>query len=91
MTEAACRPLPAMGTIAEREQRPDRFAELLECLADMMVETRRQCIEMAPHDGSDDERVHEAIARLIELEHSLGEVGFKAASVHQALQHLRLI
>jgi len=91
MTEAACRPLGTVGTIAEREQRPDRFAELLECLADLMVETRRQSVVLAPHHDSDDERVREAIARLVELEHSLGEVGFEAASVHQQLQHLHLI
>ncbi len=91
MTEAACQPLRTVGTIAEREQRPDRFAELLVCLADLMVETRRQHSEMAPHQDSDDERVQEAIARLIELEHSLGEVGLEAASVHQLLQHLQLI
>jgi hypothetical protein len=91
MTEAGCQPLRTVGTIAEREPRPDRFAELLVCLADLMVETRRQHSEMVPYQDSDDERVHEAIARLIELEHSLGEVGLEAASVRQLQHHLHLI
>jgi hypothetical protein len=77
--------------IAEREERPDRFAELLECLADLLVETRRQREDIVQHRGTDDPRVRQAIARLAGVERSLGEVGVEAASVHQLLQHLRLI
>ena len=91
MTGAACRPLRTLAPIAEREQRPDRFAELLECMADLLVETRRQRVEIAQHRGSEDQRVREAIARLTEMERSLEEVGVEAASVHQLLQHVHLI
>jgi hypothetical protein len=60
-------------------------------MADLLVETRRQRVEIAQHRGSDDPRVREAGARLAELERSLGEVGVEAASVHQLLQHVRLV
>jgi hypothetical protein len=91
MTDPACRPLRTLAPNAEREQRPDRVAELLECMADLLVEARRQRVEIAQHRDSDDPRVRDAIARLTELEHSLAEVGVQAASVHQQLQHVRLI
>jgi hypothetical protein len=91
MINATCRPLCTLAPTAEREQRPDRFAELLECMADLLVETRRQREEIAQHYGSDDLRVSEAIARLTELQRSLEEVGVEAASAHQMLQHIHLI
>ena len=75
----------------ERDQRPDRFGELLECMADLLVETRRQRAEIAQDPGSDDPRVAEAIARLNELERSLSDVAGRSASVHQLLQHVHLI
>jgi hypothetical protein len=77
--------------IAEREHRPDRLAELLECLADLLVETRKQRAEIARDRDSDDPRVPEAIGRLAELEGSLGDLAVEAASVHQLLQHVHLI
>ena len=40
---------------------------------------------------ADDPRVVAAIARLTELERSLGEVGAEAAAAHQLLQHIHLI
>ncbi len=76
---------------AERDQRPDRVGELLECMADLLVETRRQRAEIAQDLGSDDPRVAEAIAHLNELERSLSEVAVQSASVHQLLQHVHLI
>jgi hypothetical protein len=91
MTDAACLPLGTVRPIAEREQLPDRFVELLECMADLLVETRRQRAEIARHRGSDDPRVRGAIARLSEFERSLEGVGAEAASVHQVLQHVHLI
>ncbi len=90
MTNSACKPLTTLVPIAERQQRPDRFLELLECMADLLVETRSQRIEIARHDG-DDPRVHAAVAQLTELERSLEDVGVQAASVHQLLQHVHLI
>jgi hypothetical protein len=91
MTDAACRPLGTLAPVAERELRSDRFAELLECMADLLVETRQQRQEIAQSCGSDDPREREAIARLIELEGSLEGVGVEAASVHQLLQHVHLM
>jgi hypothetical protein len=60
-------------------------------MADLLVETRRQRMEIAHHRSGDDPRVMAAIARLTELERSLGEVGVEAASAHQLLQHIHLI
>jgi len=88
MTDATCMPL---RTIPEREQRPDRFAELLECMADLLIETRRQRVAIAHDRRSDDPRVRDAQTRVAELERSLGDVGAEAATVHQVLQHVHLI
>ena len=41
MTDAACRPLRTLAPITEPE-RFDRLAELLECMADLLVEVRRR-------------------------------------------------
>jgi len=60
-------------------------------MADLLVQTRRQRVEIAQYRGSDDSRVRDAIVRLTELERPLGEVGVEAASVHQLLQHVHLI
>jgi hypothetical protein len=91
MTDADCRPLTTLVPIAEREQRPDRLAELLECLADLRVEARKQQTQITRHRDSDDPRVPEALARVRELERSLAEVAAEAASAHRLLQHLHLI
>jgi hypothetical protein len=91
MTDAACTPLRPLAPSTEHEQSSDRFAELLECMADLLVETRRQRVEIAQRRGSDDPRVAAAIARLTELEHSLGDVGVEDASAHHLLQHIHLI
>lgn len=92
-TNAASRPVLAPAAIAEREQRPDRIAGLLECMADLLVELRTQRAEITELQShrSDDPRAHMAIARLSELERSLAELGREAASVHRLLQHVRLI
>jgi hypothetical protein len=60
-------------------------------MADLLVETRRQRIEITRPYGSEDPRVHEVITRLTELEGVIGEVGIEAASVHQLLQRVHLI
>jgi hypothetical protein len=62
MTAAVCTPLRPIAPTAEREERPDRLAELLECMADLLVETRRQRMQIT--SASDDPRAREAIARL---------------------------
>ena len=89
MVRAACTPLPTLSPIADGEQHPDRLAELLECLADLLVETGRQRAELTQHYGSSPQ-AQDAIVRLAEVERSLGTVGAEAASVHQLLQHLHL-
>jgi hypothetical protein len=91
MTDAACTPLKMIGPTVEREQRADRLAELLECMADLLVETRQQRVEIERHAGSDDPRVREAITGLTQLEGSLAAVGVETASVHQQLQHVHLV
>lgn len=91
MTAPVCRPLSPHPPIAEVEERVDRFAELLECMADLLVETRRQRIEITRPYGSEDPRVREVITRLTELEGVIGEVGIEAASVHQLLQRVHLV
>jgi hypothetical protein len=90
MTEAVCSPLPTPA-FSERELRPDRFGELLECLADLLVATTRQRAEITGLQDSDDPRVREALERLTHVERSLGELSVEAASVHQLLQRTRLI
>jgi hypothetical protein len=47
MTDAACTAVRTLAPTAEREQRPDRFVELLACMADLLVETRRQHEEIS--------------------------------------------
>jgi type VI protein secretion system component VasF len=91
MTDSACAPLRTSAPIAQRERDRDRFAELLECMADLLVETRRQHEEISQNPGNGDPLVTEAIARLAEMERSLEAAGIEAAGVHQLLQHLHLI
>jgi hypothetical protein len=91
MTGAVCRPMNSHPPVAEVEQRPDRFAELLECLADLLVEARRQRVEIGQTGASEDPRARELITRITELERLIGKVGVEAASVHQLLQHVHLI
>jgi hypothetical protein len=70
-----CAPIGTLATVAECEQSPGRLAELLECMADLLGQTRGRCVEIARDPGSDDPRVlREVLARLAELERSLEEV-----------------
>lgn len=91
MTQADCQPLSTLVLPSEREDRPDRLADLLECLADLVVETHRcrGLLEQLP--GGSDVRVQTSITDLERLEHKLRAVGMEAASVHQRLVHERLI
>jgi hypothetical protein len=75
----------------ERERQPDRFVELLECLADLLVETDRQRARIVSLADVTYWRAHAALERLSELERVLKQVGLEAAAVHQLLQHERLI
>lgn len=42
MTDATCRPVAAPLTVSERESQSDRMTELLDCLADLLVQTAEQ-------------------------------------------------
>lgn len=86
MTE--CASMWMLATVTESEQRADRLRALLETMADLLSETRRQRVEIARDLGRDDPRVREAVARLAELERSLEEGGAEAVSVHKLLQHV---
>jgi hypothetical protein len=91
MTGPSCQPLSTLTPMGGPEQRPDRLAELLECLADLMVEARRGRLALTQHESSDDPRVLRAIDRLSELERRVADVGAEAALVHQELQRDHLI
>jgi hypothetical protein len=91
MTDATCSPVETPTPTEGREHTPDRLAELLACMADLLVETRKQRAALVRHRRADDPRVLEAIRRLGDLEGSFEQVGVEAASVHQQLQHLRVI
>ena len=89
MTDATCRPVAAPLTVSERESQSDRMTELLDCLADLLVQTaeQRATIERAVGDST----ARHALGRLADLEQMLKGVGLEAASVHQLLQHEHLI
>ena len=65
--------------------------ELLDCLAELLVETRGERQRIQDANLSEDPRVFEAVERLADVESSLCDVAADAADVHQRLQHLRLI
>ncbi|HEV3129249.1 MAG TPA: hypothetical protein VGY32_09720 [Solirubrobacteraceae bacterium] len=88
MVGAQCRPIP---TATENGQSPDRFLELLDCLADLRVEATKQRVEICQARGLDDPRVGELVGRLAELELELGRLSVDAAAAHQLAQHIHLI
>jgi hypothetical protein len=92
MTTANCTPINSTARIRERELRPDRLADLLECLADLVVQTGQQRRTIEPMAKvAAGESTHDAIQRLAALEDTLMQVGLEAAAVHQLLQHEHLI
>ena len=91
MTGAVCAPLSTLVSTAECERRPDRFVELLDCLADLLVQARGERQRIQDANLSGDPRVSEALERLADVEGSLVNVAADAAQVHQQLRHLRLI
>ena len=91
MMDASCNQVAWPPPSAERDERPDRLGELLECLADLRVETARQREQVeAAHDRADP-RAREAVRRLVEAERLLGQLSAQAAIAHQSLRHARLI
>jgi hypothetical protein len=91
MTYASCRPVPLLAPVTELDQAPDRFVELLDCLADLLVETGNQRTEIAARCDCADRRVQEAVERVTELELSLRTVSGEVAAVHQLLQRVQLV
>jgi hypothetical protein len=93
MTTSTCIPINGPAHVRERELRPDHLADLLECLADLVVETgqQRRVIEPLATNAAAGEPRYEAIRRLAALEDALKQLGLEAAAVHQLLQHEHLI
>ena len=91
MTDPVCTPVGKLVRLSKRVPAPDRFVELLECLADLLVATDRQMLQIAQAQDGDDARVRAATERLAGLGRSLRELGAEAASVHQFLQHVAAI
>ena len=91
MTDATCRPVAAPLTVSARESQSDRMTELLDCLADLLVQTAEQRATIERAVGPGDSTARHALGRLADLEQMLKGVGLEAASVHQLLQHEHLI
>ena len=91
MTTPSCTPINAPAEISDLELRPDPLVDLLECLADLVVETAQQRRAIEPLVVSASAEARDAIRRLAALEQSLKQVGLEAATVHQSLQHEHLI
>ena len=91
MTAAVCSPLPILAPAVEREQRPERFAQLLDCLADLTIEIQQEEHRLAHLQLGRDPRARMALDRLRGVERSLAELSVETASVHQLLQQIRLI
>jgi hypothetical protein len=91
MTDAVCTPVTRPAPLSERDPAADPFVDLLECLADLLVPTGRQMLQIAQPEDGDDPRVRDATIRLAGLKRSLHELSGEAASIHQLLQHIRAI
>jgi hypothetical protein len=91
MTNSTCTPISAATHLRERELRPDHLADLLECLADLVVETGQQRRAIEPLADRAGESPRDAIRRLTALEEALKQFGLEAAAVHQLLQREHLI
>jgi hypothetical protein len=91
MTTSTCTPISAPTHGPEQELRTDHLANLLECLADLVVETGQQRRAIEPLADRAGESPRDAIRRLTALEDALKKVGLEAAAVHQLLQHEHLI
>jgi hypothetical protein len=91
MSQPACQPLMTLVSPSDREERPDRLGELLECLADLVVETERCRAALASLPARSDERVRCSIVDLERLQVGLHDVSVEAAAVHQRLRRERLL
>jgi hypothetical protein len=75
-------PHPIVPT-AERQPPPDRLADLVTCMVDLVEELSRQPTGSAPNAAGADPRLRAAITRLQRLKGSLQEPTAEPASVHQ--------
>jgi hypothetical protein len=91
MTTATCTPSSVPASSLERERHPDRLADLLECLADLLVGVGRQRETVAQLAGDRGPGAREALERLVWLEQAVKGTALEASSIHQLLQHERLI
>jgi hypothetical protein len=91
MTTPNCTPSPVPVPFAERERHPDRLADLLECLADLLIEVGHQRAAVAQLADGAGPADREALERLAWLERAVKNMGIEAASIHQLLQHEQLI
>jgi hypothetical protein len=91
MTNATCTPSPTPVPLQEREQRPDRLGDLLECLADLLIEVGQQRAAVARLVEGSGPAAREARERLGWLEGAVKGMGVEAASIHQLLRHEQLI
>ncbi len=91
MTTPNCTPSPVPASPLERERHPDRLADLLECLADLLIEVGHQRAAVAQLADGSGPASREALERLAWLERAVKGMGVEAASIHQLLQHEQLI
>jgi len=92
MMEATCRLMEPAIERFEREGEPDRFVDLLECLADLRVATAERRLSLVRSGARcGGARVEMMIEDLEGLEDALEFVAVRAARVHQGLQHEHLI
>jgi hypothetical protein len=83
ITNGASRvPHPTVAT-AEVDRSPDRVADLMTRMVDLLVELYAQPTENVPHTAGNDPRLRATITRLHRLEDSLEHLGVEAAAVHQ--------
>ena len=68
---------------AESHQSPDRIADLVTSIVDLVVELYRQPTGNAPSAAADDPRLRAAITRLRRLEGSLEELTAEATSARR--------
>ena len=91
MTNATCRPSLNSVPLQEREQRPDHLGDLLESLADLLIEVGQQraaVARLAQEVGT--VRTRGARASRLARGSDQGD-RVEAASIHQVLQHEQLI
>jgi len=91
MTAATCKPFLTPVPLRDRERRPDRLGDLLECLADLLIEVGQQRATVAQLVDGAGPAGREAHERLGWLERAVKGIGVEAASIHQLLQREQLI